>query len=118
MLRRALPAVLAAATCLTFAACGGDEIESQVSEARSSAAVAQVTSLEGTAAKAAEEAFVADLVDGMSRPYWDNAPEVMVMAYDLCVDQTPSASVFNLVDRGWSEADAEFFVDSAVEHLC
>jgi hypothetical protein len=30
----------------------------------------------------------------------------------------PAASVFDLVDEGWSEEDAEAFVQAAQKHLC
>lgn len=49
---------------------------------------------------------------------WDSGPEVMVAGYGICVGQTPAASVFDLVDEGWSEEDAEAFVQAAQKHLC
>lgn len=110
--------LLSITTLVAMAACSSSEDDNGDEPGdRGAQAIAEVTSLEGTPATAKERAFVADLSD-MSRPYWDSGPEAMVAAYEICVGQTPSAAVFDLVDEGWSEDDADIFVDAAVKHLC
>lgn len=116
-------AALVAAGCFVLTGCGGEDAAdsgsaSAASDDRGRAALKEVTSLEGSSATAKEQDFVDEVIDGLSRPYWDSGPEAMVLGYEICVAGTPSAAVFDLVDRDWSQDDAEVFVDAATEHLC
>ncbi len=117
-MRRILCGVLAAVSLTACSNSGGGEPEAAPSDDRARDALAEVTSLEGSSAAANEEAFVDELIETMSRPYWDTGPEAMVRAYEVCASGTPSAEVFNLVDEGFSREDAETFVDAASSHLC
>lgn len=113
-MRRAVAAVAAVGV---LAGCGGDEPQ-EPEQDRGAQALEEVTSLEGSEASDSELAFVEQVKSTLSRPYWKSGPEAMVAGYDICVNQTPSAAVFDLVDKGWSEKDAEAFVDAAEKHLC
>jgi hypothetical protein len=72
--------VVAGAVVITFVVTRDDSGDSAQSDGRSASAIAEVTSLEGMSATSEEQAFVDDLTSGMSRPYWDNGPEVMSSA--------------------------------------